>query len=103
MAYSDFSLMDMDMSVCMLDRGRVTLGHYVMFFLFFFADYYRCFLFYLLSLLQYVKQEIFPPFPHAGVSIFLLLLSFCFLTGPTLFSLQLHYYYYHHRPFPEMA
>ena len=29
MAYSDFSLTDMDMSVCMLDRGRVTLGHYV--------------------------------------------------------------------------
>lgn len=82
MAYSDFSLTDMDMSVCMLDRGRVTLGHYVMFFFFFFADYYRCFLFYLLSLLQYVKQEIFPPFPHAGVSIFLLL-SFFLLSHRT--------------------
>ncbi|XP_046464529.1 uncharacterized protein LOC124210482 [Daphnia pulex] len=45
MAYSDFSLTDMDMSVCMLDRGRVTLGHY------------------------YVKQEIFPPFPHAGIIV----------------------------------
>ncbi|XP_057374852.1 uncharacterized protein LOC130695774 [Daphnia carinata] len=45
MAYSDFSLTDMDMSVCMLDRGRVTLGHY------------------------YVKQEIYPPFPHAGIIV----------------------------------
>lgn len=43
-AASDFSLTDMDMSVCMVDMGRVTLGHY------------------------YVKQEILPPYPHAGVS-----------------------------------
>lgn len=44
MAHSDVSLTDMDMSVCMLDRDRVILGHY------------------------YVKQDIYPPFPHAGVS-----------------------------------
>jgi len=44
MANSDFSLTDMDMSVCMVDQGRVSLMHY------------------------YVKQEILPPYPHAGVS-----------------------------------
>ena len=44
MANSDFSLTDMDMSVCMIDQGRVSLMHY------------------------YVKQEILPPYPHSGVS-----------------------------------
>ena len=44
-ANSDFSLTDMDMSVCMVDMGRVSLGHY------------------------YVKQEILPPYPHAGVRL----------------------------------
>ena len=70
MAYSDFSLTDMDMNVCMLDRGRVTLGHY------------------------YVKQEIFPPFPHAGVSFSSANLLFI---GPALSLSQLHYYCHYYR------
>ena len=65
MANSDFSLTDMDMSVCMVDQGRVSLMHY------------------------YVKQETLPPYTHAGVSI--ILYMHYNLLYPFLFGLFVYY------------